>query len=444
MDRKAGHDDQSTRGGRPATGSIEWADDEKTIPVGVRVTKANGKRKFVRFDAGTTREDAIALAPILAERARNAVDAGARETIAQYAKRWCVWRASRGLGCVDADRALLARHVFPQIGHLEIAAASRDDLKGLVTLLDAWVKRGFTLDATGKHKPFGWKSAVTVWSIVRALFRDACGAKRIDLCLRNDNPVTGVAGPDTGPKKAKVYLSPSEFSALVSCDRVPVRWRRLFALAVYTFTRAGELAALTWDDVDLEHRTIHVHRSHDPRRGRRTKATKTETARRIPIEPALVPLLKALHIEAKGRGAVVRMPSVGTLSDRLKFYLERAGSARPDLFLTDATRKAITFHYLRATGVTWCAVRGDDPLKIMQRAGHSDGNTTAIYIREAENLSQGFGAVFPALPTDLLTPPRRSMVSVSVSAFGVGPFTAKPKTRCLGWADRDSNPGPTD
>jgi len=62
---------------------------------------------------------------------------------------------------------------------------------------------------------------------------------------------------------------------------------------------------------------------------------------------------------------------------------------------------AITFHDLRATGNTWCAVRGDDPLKIKQRAGHSTLSTTEGLIREAENLRDGFGTLFPALPLSL-------------------------------------------
>ena len=61
----------------------------------------------------------------------------------------------------------------------------------------------------------------------------------------------------------------------------------------------------------------------------------------------------------------------------------------------------MTFHDLRATGVTWCAVRGDDPLKIMQRAGHADFETTKVYLREAENLAQGFGVPFSPLPEEL-------------------------------------------
>jgi hypothetical protein len=71
---------------------------------------------------------------------------------------------------------------------------------------------------------------------------------------------------------------------------------------------------------------------------------------------------------------------------------------------------------------------GDDPLKIKQRAGHSTFSTTEGYIREAENLNEGFGVVFPPLPDDLLGPmngpsdqktPKNSMTSVE--ALGIEP-----------------------
>jgi integrase len=64
---------------------------------------------------------------------------------------------------------------------------------------------------------------------------------------------------------------------------------------------------------------------------------------------------------------------------------------RADLFADNDRQKHITFHDLRATGITWMAVRGDDPLRIKQRAGHSSFSTTEMYIREAENLAAGFG-----------------------------------------------------
>ena len=168
-----------TKGGRPATGSIVWADpDTKTQPIGVRVTKADGKRKLIRFEPGTSAVDAILLAPILAERAHNAVD-DASDTVADYAKRWCKWRESRGLGCVAKDRVTLARHVLPHVGHLDARLIARDDVKRLVAALDARVMQGFTVDAEGVRRRFAWKTAQNAWSVARALFRDMQRAKRV-------------------------------------------------------------------------------------------------------------------------------------------------------------------------------------------------------------------------------------------------------------------------
>src|SRR5258707_269530 len=41
------------------------------------------------------------------------------------------------------------------------------------------------------------------------------------------------------------------------------------------------------------------------------------------------------------------------------------------------------------------AIRGDDALKVMQRAGHRDVKTTMGYVREAENLAHVIGDVVP-------------------------------------------------
>jgi hypothetical protein len=79
--------------------------------------------------------------------------------------------------------------------------------------------------------------------------------------------------------------------------------------------------------------------------------------------------------------------------------------SRLELHTGSPTRKPMTWHDLRATGITWCAVRGDDPLKIKQRAGHATFSTTEGYIREAEAVREGFGEPFPALPASLLGPP---------------------------------------
>ncbi len=85
----------------------------------------------------------------------------------------------------------------------------------------------------------------------------------------------------------------------------------------------------------------------------------------------------------------------------LRQHLQIANVSRLELLTSDAHRRHLTFHDLRATGITWCAVRGDDPLRIKRRAGHKSFSTTERYIREGENLREGFGMPFPELPEEL-------------------------------------------
>lgn len=83
------------------------------------------------------------------------------------------------------------------------------------------------------------------------------------------------------------------------------------------------------------------------------------------------------------------------MARKLRVYLRRAGVMRPELHKPTSTRAPLSWHDLRATGLTWLAVRGDDPLKIKQRAGHTTFQTTEGYIREAGAVREGFGDLFP-------------------------------------------------
>lgn len=81
------------------------------------------------------------------------------------------------------------------------------------------------------------------------------------------------------------------------------------------------------------------------------------------------------------------------------------------------------------------AVRGDEPLKIMQRAGHAAFATTQLYVRTAEALREGFGVPFPPLPRAHLTLGRVSDLSETPPAF-------QPKTSPSGLRLLDSNQRP--
>jgi hypothetical protein len=146
--------------------------------------------------------------------------------------------------------------------------------------------------------------------------------------------------------------------------------------------------------------------------------TKTGKPRRVPIEPTLAPLLRAMRKAAGGEGRVVTMPPQSQLARVFRRHLELAltvaGVDARDLFAADATRLRIDFRRAtRDTGITWRAVRRDELPSIMHGAGHKNVATTMRYVNEADGLFAGFGETFPALPVELI---EASEVSATVPA----------------------------
>jgi hypothetical protein len=185
-----------------------------------------------------------------------------------------------------------------------------------------------------------------------------------------------------------------------------------------------KMRALRWEsgDLDLEHGTVHIHDAFDRRTGN-VGPLKDWEARRFKLEPNLLPLLRAMRDEARGHGRVLDITDKGGMANTLRRWLRHAGIERPELFTTTETSKAITFHDLRATGITWMAVRGDNPHLMRQRSGHEHLSTLEIYIRQAHAIGDGFGVPFPPLPACLLGGGSRAASDdvVSPEADGTGP-----------------------
>ena len=315
--------------------------------------------------------------------------------------RWVASRVAKGNTSTRDDKSRYETHVDPLIGDKRIAAVTRFEIEGIVESLDGKVRAD----------SLSWHTAWNVWAIVSKMFRDASMAKQRDLRVREDNPCERVAAPDRGVRRSKQFLYPSELLAVANCEDVALEWRRLIALAVYLFPRAGELEALDWEDVDVARGIIHLHRGTDRERGG-SKGTKTGIARRFAMEPEILPLLRAMHTESGGTGLVIReMPRMRDLAEGLRNFLGLADVKRAELHETTRTRKAMTWHDLRATGLTWLAIRGDDPLKIKQRAGHAAFTTTEGYVRQAEAVRDGFGDVFPRYRCSRSKPTRRPILN---------------------------------
>lgn len=411
------------------TGSLEWVGDpERPKPSDhwrCRVWNG-GRRQWVRLPPSIRldqRAKAEARAHDLAELARKgklpappkkappaAPPTDSDRTLRAWGKRWFAERLAIGRKGVRSDESKWNTWVVPRLGGLDVASVTRADLEAWVEWIDAQVRAG----------ALAWKTAQNAWGLLTSAMAAASAGKVKALRVRDDNPARDVEPPERGVAKAKVYLYPSEFLALAACDAVPLAVRRAYAVTVYLDPRAGEAEALHWEDVDLEHGTAHVHRALDPDDGE-VRETKGRAARRFAVEPELLPLLRAMRAERPLDELVFNpWPLFKFRAGYLRKHLQLAGVKRAELYANDRTRKHVTFHDLRATGITWRAIRGDEPMRIMHAAGHKDLATTMVYVREAENVRQGFGAVFPPLPACLLGR------GAPEAAAGPPPLTAPP------------------
>jgi integrase len=322
------------------------------------------------------------------------------ETVDEWFKRYDAHLVERGLSSLRDIRGHYKNHIAPILGSIEIRLVRRDHIEAVRDSLDRKIRDGYT-DANGKQREVTWKTAANVWGTCTKMFDEAAHSKRRDLVVRADDPTDRVKGPDRGTEKQKPILYPSEVLALLSCERVPLYRRRVYAVAIYLGARANELAALTAADLDLDHGRVTIAKQVDRETGE-DRQTKTRRARSFDIEPELLPLLHVL-VSERPAGRLLHLPPDEDRAELLRKDLRTTGVERAELFVEeDEMRERLKFHNLRDTCRTWMAKRGDEPLRIQWRGGHTDFAMTQKYIAAGKNLGARFGQPFAPLPSAVL------------------------------------------
>ncbi len=160
------------------------------------------------------------------------------------------------------------RHLQPTLGPLtlpEVTSARIDEV-----LANARKKDGKLLQP---------KTVNTLRAFVHTVFNKAIQRSIWKLA----NPVAAVPKRKV-PKRLPSYLKPDEVTQVL--PHVPEKWRALFACALYTGMRRGELVALRKRDIDLKEGTITIARSWS------ADTTKGDSEAILPIHPELSPYLR--------------------------------------------------------------------------------------------------------------------------------------------------------
>ncbi len=175
-------------------------------------------------------------------------------------------------------------------------------------------------------------------------------------------------------EKMPEILTISEIKKLLFAAReIEHRWYPVWAFALLTGMRNGEIYALLWDDVDFDNKIINLTKSFNKRSGQ-TKCTKGGYWRHIPISSELETLLKELKLKSNGNPHV--LPRI---RDWNKGYQARELRA----FCQSIGIPSIRFHALRACFATQLIRQGIPAIQIQKICGWKDLETMQRYIRLA-------------------------------------------------------------
>jgi integrase len=156
-------------------------------------------------------------------------------------------------------------------------------------------------------------------------------------------------------------------------------WRRIWAIALLTGMRSGELYALTWKDIDWENKLISVNKSYNCRM-RSIKSTKAGYWRQVPISSELEKVLREQQREtADGMHVFPRMWKwdLGQQAEVLRKFCYLHGLP------------SIKFHTLRACFATQMLRQGVEAARVMKICGWKELKTMQHYVRLAGIEIQG-------------------------------------------------------
>ena len=309
---------------------------------------------------------------------------------------WWLTEMSEGSPSHASNVAVIAKHLLSsELAALPLSQVTPQAIEAL-------------LQRKGEEE-LGPQSLNHLRGFISRAFNDA---RRIGR-YRGSNPCTGVTKRKV-PRGMHEYLRAEEVPRMLAA--LDARWRPLFATAVFTGMRKGELLALRKSDVDLAAGLISVRRSND------RDTTKGGHADAIPVATELAPYLEAA-IEASPSELV--FPSEDgsqkrgdtKLAEVLRRALARAGivtgyrhkcrkrgcehaELAPDadvrrcpahnvLLWPKALVRPIRFHDLRHTTASLMMMAGASPAAVQRILRHTDPKMTQRYTHLAPEFLRG-------------------------------------------------------
>lgn len=335
----------------------------------------NGKRKYKNIYASSIPE-------LREKEARVRIDLGKgldimarRDSFALWADDWLRLRLVSNISDRQKSNYEHAVEVWKkEFSVYEIGEVRADDVERMLTRMQ---ENGYAKRTVDFYR-----------ATIRGIMQRAVGR------VISSNPVDMVKMVNTSKQAEKRRALTTEEQKWIW--DTPHRAQPAAVIMMLSGLRRGELAALTWDDVDLEGRTISVNKAVEyimkgslPKVNNMTKSS--AGMRVVDIPKQLADYMKAMPKENKlvfpdTRGKIMTSSAWGALwgsymrvlnikyGERTPADLERM--KKPGQHKFDMTIPPITMHWLRHTFCTLLYLAGVDVSQACAQMGHADVSTT--------------------------------------------------------------------
>lgn len=330
-----------------------------------------GKQRTRSFE-GTRRQAERAAAEFQADLDSGRRGTAGRETVNDLATEWIETHFDELSPSTRRQyRRLLEVRVLPALGRMRVAEVRTSDIEHFYRRCTA-----SGLAPASVHR---------IHAVVRGLFTTAVRWGWISV-----NPAQAAKRPKAIVKRRRI-VGPDEVATLIAAAVPDLQF--VLHLAAATGMRRGELVALRWSAVDLEHAQLHVRAAlvmdeHD-QSILIEKPPKSNQVRRISLDANTVRMFhqqRAMHAErAQLAGAAIPIDGF-VISDDCGFT-----PWRPDRITLMVVRLAnklgldgFRFHDLRHFHASEIANAGIPLEAVRERLGHSSVTVTGLYLHSPE------------------------------------------------------------
>jgi integrase len=341
------------RRGRGEGSVYQEPDGRWTGVVSFGINPATGKRRRRKAHGKTKQE----VQKKLRELQGKGPGEPCRLTVAQFLTRWLENTAREQIGenTYERYKRIVDQRLIPQLGGLRLADLTAFHIEDLY--------------ADMKRAAVGAPSRNQAGMVLSTALKHA-----VRLRLIPWNPASEVPRPKLDEREMTILTDDQVRVFLAAARRS--RYYALFALAVASGMRQGELLALLWQDIDFENNTVTVRRTVVRVKGRHiVKEPKTRASRRTIAVPVFA--MNALHEHRKKM--VARGYADRQVFCSLKGGIMSAQNLRKQTFkpiLVRASLPDMRFHDLRHTHASTLLSKGKSIKAVSRRLGHSNVATT--------------------------------------------------------------------